>query len=220
MIKYILVIIKIIVVKLTKIFFEKIVLQYDVSNDIMSDKKFVFINAFWLIVCYYAKIKRKLNIVFYSQINKQIEKQNQVLKHYFRIFVDVEQTQWVNQLSLIEFVYNNINHNFIDCFLFYLLYDFNSKIHYEIENDFVEKKISTIKNRIKHLHEIKQILTKRLKYVNFKQTKYYNKKHKFIKYYMSDLIMLLIKNFKQKRFSKKMSHKFVKFFKIENKIDA
>ena len=45
-IKYILVIIKIIVVKLTKFFFEKIVLRYDVSNDIMNNKKFVFINAF------------------------------------------------------------------------------------------------------------------------------------------------------------------------------
>ena len=46
MIKYILVIIKIIVVKLTKIFFEKIVLRYDVSNDIVNNKKFVFISAF------------------------------------------------------------------------------------------------------------------------------------------------------------------------------
>ena len=74
---------------------------------------------------------------------------------------------------------------------------------------------------MKHSHEIKQTLTKQFKYVSFKQTKYYNKKHKFIKYYMSDLIILLsIQNFKQKRFNKKISYKFVKFFKIENKINA
>ena len=41
-----------------------------------------------------------------------------------------------------------------------------------------------------------------------------------MKYHVNDLIILSIKNFKQKRFSKKMSHKFVEFFKIENKIDA
>ena len=70
------------------------------------------------------------------------------------------------------------------------------------------------------MHEIKQILTKRLKHVSFKQTKYYNKKHKSMKYYVSDLIMLSIKNLKQKRFNKKMSHKFVEFFKMKNKIDA
>ena len=44
-------------------------------------------------MCYHVKIKRKLNIVFHFQTNEQIERQNQILKHYFRIFVDVEQTQ-------------------------------------------------------------------------------------------------------------------------------
>ena len=39
-----------------------------------------------------------------------------------------------------------------------------------------------------------------------------------MKYHVNDLIMLSIKNFKQKRFNKKISHKFVEFFKIENKI--
>ena len=37
---------------------------------------------------------------------------------------------------------------------------------------------------------------------------------------IDDLIMLFIKNLKQKRFSKKLSHKFAKSFKIENKIDS
>ena len=37
---------------------------------------------------------------------------------------------------------------------------------------------------------------------------------------MGDLIMLIIKNLKQKRLSKKLSHKFVNFFRIINKIRA
>ena len=45
-IKYIFVIIKIDVVALTKIFFKKIVIRFDFFNDIMSDKKFIFINVF------------------------------------------------------------------------------------------------------------------------------------------------------------------------------
>ena len=32
--------------------------------------------------------------------------------------------------------------------------------------------------------------------------------------------MFNIKNFKQRKFNKKMSHKYVKFFRIKNKIDA
>ena len=45
-IKYIFVTIKINVAKLTKMFFEKIVLRFDMSRDIINDKNFVFINIF------------------------------------------------------------------------------------------------------------------------------------------------------------------------------
>ena len=46
MIKYVLIIKKIDVAKLTKMFFEKIVLYFDISDEIISDKKFVFTNVF------------------------------------------------------------------------------------------------------------------------------------------------------------------------------
>ena len=39
-------------------------------------------------------------------------------------------------------------------------------------------------------------------------------------YTIENLIMLSIKNFKQKKFNKKLSYKFAKFFKIENKINV
>ena len=46
MIKYILIIKKIDVAELTKVFFKKIVLCFDMSNEIMNDKKFMFTNVF------------------------------------------------------------------------------------------------------------------------------------------------------------------------------
>ena len=65
MIKYLSMIIKIDVAKLIKLFFEKIVLRFDISADIISDRNSLFINAFWSVFCYHAKIKRRLNTVFY-----------------------------------------------------------------------------------------------------------------------------------------------------------
>ena len=41
-----------------------------------------------------------------------------------------------------------------------------------------------------------------------------------MKYHVSNFVILLIKNFKQQRFNKKISYKFVEFFKIKNKINA
>ena len=46
MIKYILIIKKIDVAELTKMFFEKVVLRFDISNEIVNDKKSVFTNVF------------------------------------------------------------------------------------------------------------------------------------------------------------------------------
>ena len=46
MIKYILIIKKIDVVKLTKVFFKKIVLRFDMSDEIVNDRNSVFINEF------------------------------------------------------------------------------------------------------------------------------------------------------------------------------
>ena len=46
MIKYLLIIIKIDVAKLTNVFFEKIVLHFDMSTNIINDKNFLFINVF------------------------------------------------------------------------------------------------------------------------------------------------------------------------------
>ncbi len=57
------------VVKLAELFFKKIALRYEVSNDIIINKDSLFINAFWSKICYHAKMKRRLSIVFHSQTN-------------------------------------------------------------------------------------------------------------------------------------------------------
>ena len=66
MIKYLSMIIKIDIAKLTKLFFEEIVLRFSMPTNIISDKDFLFINAFWSALCYHAKIKRRLSTVFHS----------------------------------------------------------------------------------------------------------------------------------------------------------
>ena len=46
MIKYISIIKKIDVAKLTKVFFEEVVLRFNISDEIVSDRNFVFTNEF------------------------------------------------------------------------------------------------------------------------------------------------------------------------------
>ena len=195
MIKYVSIIKKIDVAKLTKMFFEKIILRFNMSDEIVSDRKFVFTNAFWFAICYHARIRRRLNIAFHSQTNEQIEHQNQMFKHYLKCFVNEKQINWTNLLSLTEFVNNNNLYNFASATSFYLIYKYHSKIRYEVENNFFEKKISSTKDRVEQLQSLRKNFEKQLKKVAEYQTKYYNKNYKLKEFVVDELILLSIKNF-------------------------
>ena len=99
------------------------------------------------------------------------------------------------------------------------MYEYNLKIHYEIENNFIKRKIPFAKERVKRFHDIRNQLMQRLQKASAQQTKYYNANHQSKSYAVSDLVLLSIKNFKQKRLSKKLSHKFIDSFRIKNKIN-
>ncbi len=102
---YIFVTKKIIAIKLTKIIFDQMMLKYDALKDVVSNREFVFTSAYWTDIRYHMKMKRRLNIVFHSQIDEQTKRQNQNLKHFLRMFCFEKQIEWIKFLSLIEFVY-------------------------------------------------------------------------------------------------------------------
>ena len=99
------------------------------------------------------------------------------------------------------------------------MYEYHSEIRYEVENNFFEEKISSTKDRVEQLQNLRKNFEKRLKKVAEYQMKYYNKNHKLKKFVVGELILLSIKNFNQKRLNKKMFFKFAGSFKIENKIE-
>jgi len=55
-------------------------------------------------------IESKMSIVFHPQINGQIERVNQELEQYLRMFIDHQQEQWPDWLGMAEFAYNNKAH--------------------------------------------------------------------------------------------------------------
>ena len=45
-------------------------------------------------------------------------------------------------------------HAFVETSSFYLIYKYNSKIRYEIENNFIKEKVSSAKKQIKQFYDI------------------------------------------------------------------
>jgi len=55
-------------------------------------------------------IQTKLSIAYHSQTDGQIERINQKLEQYLRVFIDYRQEQWPDWLGIVEFAYNNKIH--------------------------------------------------------------------------------------------------------------
>ena len=60
--------------------------KYIVFENYVINRGSIFTNTFWFEICYQLRVKRKLNIVFHPQTDGQIEKQNQTLKYYLRVY--------------------------------------------------------------------------------------------------------------------------------------
>ncbi len=129
------------VVELTELFFEKIALRYEISNDIIIDRNSLFISVFWSKICYHVKMKWWLSIIFHSQTDDQIEWQNQTLKHYLRVYCLKKQDDWATLLLIVEFVYHQTKHSSLSCSLFKVMYDYESTFDICIENNARKKEV-------------------------------------------------------------------------------
>jgi len=147
------------VVKLTELFFEQIALRYEILNDIIINRNNLFINVFWSEICYHAKIKWWLSIVFHLQTDDQTEQQNQTLKHYLSVYCLEKQDDWATLLLIVEFMYHQTKHSSLSCNLFKVMYDYKSIFDIHIKNDAMKEEMSAAKECIEMLQDVWNTLT-------------------------------------------------------------
>ena len=85
---------------LADVLFNKMFLIFLEIKKMISDRSSLFVSDYWSALCYYICVKRKLNTVFYSQIDEQTKRQNQTLKHYLRCYCNYKQDNWDSLLLL------------------------------------------------------------------------------------------------------------------------
>jgi len=92
-------------------------------------------------------IQTKLSTAYYPQMDGQMERINQELEQYLRVFIDHRQEQWPDWLGTAEFAYNNKIHATTKNSLFKVNYGQDLRIgfkgrrkgKYETAGKFVEK---------------------------------------------------------------------------------
>jgi hypothetical protein len=90
---------------LTNALIDEIFIKFERLVFIVTNRDFLFTFKFWSSFCYHLWIRLQYNIVYHSQIDKQIEKQNQIFESYLRNYVNYQQDNWIKWFSIAEYVY-------------------------------------------------------------------------------------------------------------------
>jgi len=96
--------------ELTKLFQDHIWKLHGLPESIISDRGVQFVAGMMKELNNLLGIQTKLSTAYYPQMNGQMERINQELEQYLRVFIDHRQEQWPDWLGMVEFTYNNKIH--------------------------------------------------------------------------------------------------------------
>jgi hypothetical protein len=80
---------------LTNALIDEIFIKFERLVFIVTNRDSLFTFKFWSSLCYHLWIRLRYNIVYHSQIDEQIEKQNQTFESYLRSYVNYQQDDWI-----------------------------------------------------------------------------------------------------------------------------
>ena len=145
-----------------------------------------------------------------------MEKVNQELEQYLRMFIDHRQEQWPDQLGMAEFAYNNKAYSSTKVLPFKANYKQDPRIEFEIRK---KEKYKGVEKFITKMKEIQKEAKAALGKVQEKIKKYTNrKKGEVNEYKVEDLVMLSTKDLKYQMAGKrteKLMERFVDPYRIK-----
>jgi len=116
---------------LAKLFRDHIWKLHGLLESIISDRGVQFTAGMMKELNNLLGIQTKLSIAYYPQTDGQMERVNQELEQYLRVFIDHRQEQWPDWLGTVEFVYNNKIHTATKTSSFKVNYGQNLRMGFE-----------------------------------------------------------------------------------------
>ena len=167
------------------------------------------------------EIKSKLLTAFYSQTDRQMERVNQELEQYLRMFIDHRQEQWPEWLGMVEFAYNNKVHSSTRMSPFKANYGQDPRMGFE------ERKKGKYERAEKFVEKMKKIQEEAkaaLRQAQEDMRKYADKKRSDAdEYKVGDLVMLSTKDLKYQmvgRRTEKLMERFVSPYRVKEIISS
>ena len=116
---------------LAEVIIDVVVRHHGLPDSIVTDRGSLFTLKFWLLLCYFLGIKRRLSTAFYPQTDGQTERQNSTMEAYLQAFVNFEQNDWARLLPMAEFAYNNAKNASTNFMPFELNCGYHPRVSYE-----------------------------------------------------------------------------------------
>lgn len=189
--------------------------KHGFPESIISDRDSLFTSYFWQAICDQLKIERRMSTAFHPQTDGQTERMNAVLEQYLRAYINYQQNDWADWLSLAEFAISATPSSttkmtpFEACGEAIIPWSYHglTKTNVQSADELAEK-----------FEVLKQNLTDKAIDRQNTQARYYDAKHSKISFVEGQLVLLSTKNIKTNRPSKKLDNRWIGPFTIENKI--
>jgi len=161
-------------------------------------------------------IKSKLLTVFHPQTDGQMERVNQELEQYLRMFINHRQEQWSDWLGMAEFAYNNKTHSSTKVLPFKANYGQDPRMGFEMRR---KGKYEGAEKFVMKMKEIQEKTKAVLEKAQEEMKKYTDKKRGEVgDYKVGDLVMLSTKDLKYQmvgRRTEKLMERFVGPYRIK-----
>ncbi len=203
---------------LTNALIDEIFIKFERLVFIVTNRDSLFTFKFWSSLCYYLWARLRYSIVYHSQIDEQIERQNQIFESYLRSYVNYQQNDWIRWLSIVEYVYNNSLNNVLKQTLFQMMFDSERKFENVIQKD-LKIDVSAARDRVVHVSKMRRACEARWKQTLERAKRNYNKKKAQIEFKINDKIFLNARNIISIKSFKKLNYKYYDSYTINESIN-
>jgi hypothetical protein len=203
---------------LTNALIDEIFIKFERFIFIVTDREFLFTFKFWSFLCYHLWIRLRYSIVYHSQTDEQIERQNQTLESYLRSYVNYQQNDWIKWLSIAEYAYNNSLNSVLKQTSFQMMFDSEVRFEDVIQKD-LKIDVSAARDRVVQLSKMRRVCETRWKQALDRAKRNYNKKRTQIEFKLDDKVFLNARNIISIRSFKKLNYKYYDLYTISESVD-
>jgi len=206
---------------LAKLFRNHVWKLHGLPESIISDRGVQFAAGMMKELNNLLGIQTKLSTAYHLQTNGQMERVNQELEQYLRVFIDHRQEQWPDWLGMAEFAYNNKIHATTKISPFKVNYGQDPRMGFEGRR---KGKYKTAGKFIEKMRKIQEEAKAALGKAQKEMKKFADRKRgKGEEYRVEDLVLLSTKDLKWQikgRRSEKLTERFVGPYKVKEIVSS